>query len=59
MISDAVWLYEKFNLSHRDIADVFVEHGSTVRRASIRLWCVKFGALRTGRFEAQGSGLWS
>ena len=45
IISCAVWLYYRFNLSHRDIEDLLAERGITVSRESIRLWCIKFGAL--------------
>ena len=44
IISHAVWLYHRFNLSHRDIEDLLAERGITVSRESIRLWCIKFGA---------------
>jgi transposase-like protein len=30
IISYAVWLYYRFNLSHRDIEDLFAERGITV-----------------------------
>ena len=43
IISYAVWLYHRFNLSHRDIGDLLAEPGITVSHASIRLWCIKFG----------------
>ena len=38
IISYAVWLYFRFNLSHRDIEDLLAERGITVSRESIRLW---------------------
>jgi putative transposase len=38
IISYAVWLYYRFNLSHRDIEDLLAERGITVTRESIRLW---------------------
>ncbi len=41
-IQYAVWLYHRFNLSHRDIEDLLVERGITVSYESIRLWCNKF-----------------
>jgi len=47
IISYAVWLYHRFNLSHRDIEDLLAERGITVTRESIRLWCIKFGAIYT------------
>jgi putative transposase len=45
IISYAVWLYYRFNLSHRDIEDLLAERGITVSREAIRLWCIKFGAI--------------
>lgn len=38
IISYAVWLYYRFNLSHRDIEDLLAERGITVSREAIRLW---------------------
>jgi len=40
IISYAVWLYYRFNLSHRDIEDLLAERGIIVSREAIRLWCV-------------------
>ena len=51
IISYAVWLYHRFNLSHRDIADLRAERGITVSREAIRLWCIKFGALYARRLQ--------
>ena len=39
LISYAVWLYCRFNLSHRDIGDLFAERGTTNSYESIRLRC--------------------
>jgi len=47
IISYAVWLYYRFNISHRDIEDLLAQRGITVTRESIRLWCIKFGAIYT------------
>jgi hypothetical protein len=47
IISYAVWLYYRFNLSHRDIEDLLAERGITVSREAIRLWSIKFGARYT------------
>ena len=38
--SYAVWLYYRFDLSHRDIEDLLAERGITVSHQSIRLWCI-------------------
>ena len=51
IISYAVWLYYRFNLSHRDIEDLLAQRGITVSREAIRLWCIKFGALYTRRLS--------
>jgi len=45
LTSYAVWLYFRFNLSHRDIEDLLAERGIKVSREAIRLWCIKFGAI--------------
>ena len=51
IISYAVWLYYRFNLSYRDIEDLLAERGIFVTRESIRLWCIKFGALYARRLK--------
>ena len=51
IISYTVWLYYRFNLSHRDIEDLPAERGITVSREAIRLWCIKFGAIYTRRMK--------
>lgn len=56
IISYAVWLYYRFNLSHRDIEDLLAERGITVTRESIRLWCIKFGAIFTRRLKRKHQG---
>ena len=56
IISYAVWLYYRFNLSHRDIEDLLAERGSIVTRESIRLWCIKFGAIYTRRLKRRHGG---
>ena len=56
IISYAVWLYYRFNLSHRDIEDLLAERGITVTRESIRLWCNKFGALYARRLKRNHRG---
>ena len=68
IISYAVWLYYRFNLSHRDIEDLLAERGITVSREAIRLWypkhslrswgrlCIKFGALYAGRLKRKHRG---
>jgi putative transposase len=56
IISYAVWLYYRFNLSHRDIEDLLAQRGITVSREAIRLWCIKFGALYARRLRRKHRG---
>ena len=56
IISYAVWLYYRFNLSHRDIEDLLSERGITVSREAIRLWCIKFGAIYARRLKRKLRG---
>ena len=56
IISYAVWLYYRFNLSHRDIEGLLAERGITVSRESIRLWCIKFGAIYSRRLKRKYRG---
>ena len=56
IISYTVWIYYRFNLSHRDIEDVLAERGITVSREAIRLWCIKFGAIYTRRPQRRHRG---
>jgi len=56
IISYAVWLCYRFNLSHRDVEDLLAERGITVTRESIRLWCKKFGALYARRLKRKHRG---
>ena len=56
IISYAVWLYYRFNFSHRDIEYLLAERGIIVSREAIRLWCIKFGALYVGRLKRRHRG---
>ena len=56
IISYAVWLYYRFNLSHRDIEDMLAERGITVSYESIRLWCKKFGPIFARRLKRKHQG---
>tara|TARA_B000000532_G_scaffold237258_1_gene224403 strand:- start:86 stop:769 length:684 start_codon:yes stop_codon:yes gene_type:complete len=56
IISYGVWLYHRFNLSHRDIEDLLAQRGITVSREAIRLWCIKFGAIYTRRLKRKHRG---
>lgn len=52
----AVWLYCRFNLSHRDIEDLLAERGITVSRGAIHLLCIKFGPLYARRLKRKHRG---
>ena len=56
IIQYAVWLYHRFNLSHRDIEDLLAERGITVSYESIRLWCNKFGSKYVRRLKKKHQG---
>jgi len=56
IISYAVWVYYRFNLSHRDIENLLAERGITVSREAIRRWCIKFGALYVKRLKRKHRG---
>jgi putative transposase len=61
IISYAVWLYYRFNLSHRRCAgpfieDLLAERGITVSYETVRLWCIKFGALYARRLKRKHQG---
>jgi len=56
IISYAVWLYYRFNLSHRDIEDLLAQRGITVSREAVRLWCIKFGAVYSRRLKRNHQG---
>jgi putative transposase len=43
IISHAVWLYFRFNLSYRDVEELLAERGVLVTYESVRQWCLKFG----------------
>jgi putative transposase len=56
IIQYAVWLYFRFNLSHRDIEDLLAQRGIIVTRESIRLWCNKFGSKYAARLRRKHQG---
>ncbi len=56
IIQYAVWLYHRFNLSHRDIEDLLAERGISVSYESIRLWCNKFGLIYARRLKKNHQG---
>ena len=55
IISYAVWVYYRFNLSHRDVEDLLAERGITVSYKTIRLWCIKFGPKYSRRLKRKQS----
>jgi putative transposase len=55
-VGQALWLYYRFNPSHRDIEDLLAERGAIVTRESIRLWCIKFEAIYTRPLKRKHSG---
>ncbi len=56
IIQYAVWLYFRFNLSHRDIEDLPAQRGIIVTHESIRLWCNKFGSKYAARLRRKHQG---
>ncbi len=61
IISHAVWLYFRFNLSLRDVEELLAERGVTVTYETIRAWCTKFGpsyAAGLRRRRARPSDKW-
>lgn len=56
IIQHAVWLYYRFNLSHRDIEDLLAVRGIVVSYESVRLWCNKFGPKYARRLRRRHQG---
>ncbi len=56
IIQYAVWLYYRFNLSHRDIEDLLAERGINVTYEAIRLWCNRFGPKYAARLKKNHRG---
>ena len=56
IIQYAVWLYHRFNLSHRDIEDLLAERGINVTYEAIRLWCNRFGPEYATRLKRKHRG---
>jgi putative transposase len=56
IIQYVVWLYHRFNLSHRDIEDLLSHRGSEVSYEAIRLWCNKFGPKYAQRLRRKHQG---
>jgi len=56
IIQYMVWLYYRFNLSHRDIEDLLAERGINVTYEAIRLWCNRFGLIYSARLKRKHWG---
>ena len=56
IIQHTVWLYYRFNLSHRDIEDLLAKRGIVVSYEAIRLWCNKFGPQFARRLRRNHQG---
>ncbi len=56
IISHAVWLYFRFNLSYREVEDLLAERAIIVSYESTRYWCVKFGARFSRRLNRNHRG---
>ncbi len=56
IIQYAVWLYHRFNLSHRDIEDLLAERGIIVSYEAVRLWCNRFGPKYAARLKRKHQG---
>jgi putative transposase len=56
IIQYAVWLYYRFNMSHRDIEDLLAERGIEISYESIRMWCNKFGPQYARRLKRKHQG---
>jgi putative transposase len=56
IIQYAVWLYHRFNLSHRDVVDLLAERGVTVSYEAIRLRGNKFGPKYAQRLRRKHQG---
>jgi len=56
IIQYTVWLYYRFNLSHRDIEDLLAERGINVSYEAIRLWCNRFGPKYAARLKRKHQG---
>jgi len=56
IIQYAVWLYHRFNVSHRDSEDLLAERGIEVSYESIRSWCNKFGSHYARRLKRRHCG---
>jgi len=45
VISQAIYLYNRYSLSYRDVSDLLLERGIVVSHQSIKNWNLRFGKL--------------
>ena len=53
IISRAVWMYFRFNLSFRDVEELMIERGIDVSYETIRRWIDKFGSAYAKRIKSR------
>jgi len=61
IIAHAIWLYCRFNLSFREVEEMFLERGVDVSYETIRRWVAKFGpaiARKLRRRQPQPGDIW-
>ena len=61
IIAHAVWPYCRFNLSFREVEEMFLERGIDISYETIRRWVAKFGpAIARGlrRRQPQPGDIW-
>jgi putative transposase len=56
IIQYAVWLYHRFNLSHRDIEDLMSHRGVEVSYEATRQWCNKLWPKYAQRLRRKHQG---
>ena len=45
VISQAIYLYNRFTLSYRDVSDLLLARGIAVSHQTVKIWNVRFGAI--------------
>ena len=56
VIQQAVWLYFRLALSHRDVEDLLAERGIDVSYETVRRWALKFGAIIARKARTVSAG---
>lgn len=56
IISHAIWLYQRFGLSFRDVEDLLAQRDITVTYETIRQWCERFGPVYARRLRHAAVG---